>query len=294
MDGGRPAGPTSRVAPPRVKTLVLVGNPNVGKSVLFHRLTGRYATVSNYPGTTVEVSTGTTWLAGEKWRVVDTPGVNSLMPTSEDERVTRDFLLRERPDVVLNVVDSKNLRRGLALTLELVDYGLPLVVALNLADEALDRGIAIDVDRLSRRLGVPLVSTVATTGDGLPDLKRALEHPTCSNVAPAENPDIARALAALDTHLSAKAKARRSVSRPRSVRCARFSLRPTTPNANTSSSCCCGSTVLCAAKKNRCRFRMARSSMSIPAVRRTTSNCDCISSPRGRRSFGKRSAMSHC
>ncbi len=203
---------TTVQAPPRIKTLVLVGNPNVGKSVLFHRLTGRYATVSNYPGTTVEVSTGTTWLAGEKWRVVDTPGVNSLTPTSEDERVTRDFLLRERPDVVLNVVDSKNLRRGLALTLELVDYGLPLVVALNLADEALDRGIVIDTPRLSGRLGVPLVSTVATTGDGLAELKRALEHPTCSNVAPPDNPDIARALAALAPHFSPKAKARRAVS----------------------------------------------------------------------------------
>ena len=77
-----------------MKTLALVGNPNVGKSVLFNRLTGRYAAVSNYPGTTVDVSTGGSWLGGEKWRVVDTPGVNGLLPSSEDERVTRDFLWR--------------------------------------------------------------------------------------------------------------------------------------------------------------------------------------------------------
>jgi ferrous iron transport protein B len=102
-----------------MKTLALVGNPNVGKSVLFNRLTGRYAAVSNYPGTTVDVSTGWSWLGGEKWRVVDTPGVNGLLPSSEDERVTRDFLWRERPDVVVNVLDAKNLRRGLVLTLEL-------------------------------------------------------------------------------------------------------------------------------------------------------------------------------
>jgi ferrous iron transport protein B len=147
-----------------MKTLVLVGNPNVGKSVIFGRLTGKYATVSNYPGTTVEVSSGVSWLAGEKWRVVDTPGVNSLWPSSEDERVTRDFLLKERPDVVLNVIDSKNLQRGLMTTLELSEFEIPLVVVLNLADEALDRGIAVDAVALSRHLGCPVVATVATTG----------------------------------------------------------------------------------------------------------------------------------
>jgi ferrous iron transport protein B len=107
------------------KTLVLLGNPNVGKSVIFGRLTGKYATVSNYPGTTVEVSSGVSWLAGEAWRVVDTPGVNSLYPSSEDERVTRDFLLKDRPEVVLNVLDSKNLARGLMTSLELAEFGIP-------------------------------------------------------------------------------------------------------------------------------------------------------------------------
>ncbi len=173
-----------------MKTLVLLGNPNVGKSVIFGRLTGKYATVSNYPGTTVEVSSGVTWLAGDKWRVVDTPGVNSLWPSSEDERVTRDFLLKERPDVVVNVLDSKNLPRGLMSTLELAEFFIPTVVVLNLADEALDRGIRVDGDALSRRLGVPVVATVATTGEGMSDLKKAVERAALLTTAGSDFPEI--------------------------------------------------------------------------------------------------------
>ena len=155
------------------RTLALVGNPNVGKSVLFHRLTGEYVNVSNYPGTTVEVARGRASLAGEIWDVVDTPGVNSLIPFSEDERVTRDFLLGA-PDAALVVLDAKNLRRGLRLSFELADYGLPISVALNLMDEAMDRGIEVDVRRLSELLGVPVVGTVAVTGEGVAELKRAV------------------------------------------------------------------------------------------------------------------------
>ena len=184
----------------RVKTLVLVGNPNVGKSVIFGRLTGKYATVSNYPGTTVEVSSGVSWLAGEKWRVVDTPGVNSLWPSSEDERVTRDFLLKERPDVVLNVLDSKNLSRGLMSTLELAEFGIPVIVALNLADEALDRGIAVDAAALSRRLGVPVVPTVATTGEGMAELKKSVDQAALLALSGSDSPDLRDGLQALAAH----------------------------------------------------------------------------------------------
>jgi ferrous iron transport protein B len=183
-----------------MKTLVLVGNPNVGKSVIFGRLTGKYATVSNYPGTTVEVTSGVSWLAGEKWRVVDTPGVNSLWPSSEDERVTRDFLLKERPDVVLNVIDSKNLQRGLMTTLELAEFEIPLVVVLNLADEALDRGIAVDAVALSRHLGCPVVATVATTGQGMVELKRAVERASVATVSTADSSEIVDALHILASH----------------------------------------------------------------------------------------------
>ncbi|MBK8576208.1 MAG: ferrous iron transport protein B [Elusimicrobia bacterium] len=197
--------------PAKVPTLVLVGNPNVGKSVIFGRLTGKYATVSNYPGTTVEVSSGLTWLAGQKWRVVDTPGVNSLWPSSEDERVTRDFLLKERPDVVLSVMDSKNLQRGLMTLLELAEFGFPLVVVLNLADEALDRGIAVDALALSRILGCPVVPTVATTGEGLAELKRAVEHASVVPVVTSDPPEIVDALHSLEAHFPKEIPSSRAV-----------------------------------------------------------------------------------
>ncbi len=181
----------------KTKTIALVGAPNVGKSVLFHRLTGRYATVSNYPGTTVDVASGVTWLAGEKWRVVDTPGVNSLLPSSEDERATRDFLLRERPEVIVNVGDAKNLRRSLRLTMELAEYGIPMVLALNLSDEAQDRGIHIDAAGLSKKLGIPVVPTVATTGEGMAALQKALAKPAKPSISPAADSDLERSLTAL-------------------------------------------------------------------------------------------------
>lgn len=155
---------------------MLVGNPNVGKSVVFNQLTGRYVTVSNYPGTTVDVSRGVAWLGGGKYEVLDSPGTNSLFPRSEDERVTRNVLLERLPDVVIQVADAKNLRRALVITLELAELGIPMVLCLNMADEAEARGIRIDPKRLSQILGIPVVFTVAVDGEGIPDLKRAVGH----------------------------------------------------------------------------------------------------------------------
>ena len=145
----------------------LVGNPNVGKSVIFGLLTGRYVTVSNYPGTTVEVTTGHTKLCKEKCVLVDTPGVNSLVPMSEDEKVTRDILLDPALRVVIQVADAKNLRRGLLVTLQLSEMGLPVVLALNMHDEARSRGISIDADALSQILGIHVIPTVATQKRGI-------------------------------------------------------------------------------------------------------------------------------
>src|SRR5271169_2671299 len=124
--------------------VVLVGNPNVGKSVIFGLLTGKYVTVSNYPGTTVEVSHGNLSLDGKRFLLIDTPGVNSLIPMSEDEKVTRDILLTESPSSVIQVAEAKNLRRTLLITLQLVEMGFPVVLDLNMIDEATDRGISID------------------------------------------------------------------------------------------------------------------------------------------------------
>ena len=155
--------------------IVLVGNPNVGKSVLFHRLTGRYATVSNYPGTTVALTKGRALIGAEVCDVVDTPGINLLEgPLSEDERVTRDVLAQGGADLAVQVADARNLRRALMLTSHLADVGLPMVLVLNMVDEARLRGVAVDAARLSEQLGIPVVETVAPEGRGLAELRAAL------------------------------------------------------------------------------------------------------------------------
>ena len=155
--------------------VILVGNPNVGKSVIFNYLTGKYVTVSNYPGTTVEVSTGTLAAHGKKLQVLDTPGVNSLIPMSEDEKVTRDILLREAKSYLIQVMDTKNIRRGLLISLQLMEMGLPFLVVLNMCDEAKSRGIEIKIDALSEILGAPILKTVATRRKGLEKIKENLQ-----------------------------------------------------------------------------------------------------------------------
>lgn len=156
------------------KRVALIGNPNVGKSVIFGLLTGKYATVSNYPGTTVEVSYANISLDGRDYLVVDTPGVNNLIPMSEDEKVTRDILLNDRPSVVLQVGDSKNLKRTLLLTIQLGEIGLPVILDLNMEDEARDIGITIDLNRLKTLIGTEVVSTVAPERKGIKELKAAI------------------------------------------------------------------------------------------------------------------------
>jgi ferrous iron transport protein B len=146
----------------------------VGKSVVFNRLTGRYVTISNYPGTTVHVSWGKARIDGEEFEVVDTPGMYSLQPISDEERVARSILLGERPAVVLHVVDAKNLQRMLPFTLQLIDADMPVLLDLNMMDETEAAGFRVDVDGIGRRLGIPVVATAATTGRGMEDLKREL------------------------------------------------------------------------------------------------------------------------
>ncbi|MBI5885787.1 MAG: ferrous iron transporter B, partial [Deltaproteobacteria bacterium] len=158
-----------------MRRLVLVGNPNVGKSVIFGVLTGRYATVSNYPGTTVEVSRGP-MLGAQDIDVVDSPGVNSLVPMSEDERVTRDILLNEEVGSVIQVLDAKNLRRSLLITVQLIEMGLPLTLALNMYDEAGERGIRIALEKLSTTLGLSVVPTIATQRWNIDKLKDCLSR----------------------------------------------------------------------------------------------------------------------
>lgn len=162
--------------------IALVGNPNVGKSVIFGLLTGKYVTVSNYPGTTVEISYGNIFLNSKRFVLIDTPGTNSLIPMSEDEKVTRDILLKERPSAIIQVADSKNLRRTLLLTLQIAEMGIPMVLDLNMADEARDKGIVIDTVRLSEILGIDVIPTIAPQRKGIKELRTSIPNPALPKV----------------------------------------------------------------------------------------------------------------
>ncbi|MFX1511973.1 MAG: ferrous iron transport protein B [Promethearchaeota archaeon] len=153
------------------KNIILVGNPNVGKSVVFGRLTGHYAEVSNYPGTTVEVSIGSLRMGTQHYRVIDSPGIGSLLPLSEDEAITRRILNSSNIHAVIQVADSKNLRRSLHLTLQLIQMGFPIILLLNMADEAHSRGIKIDTKKLQNKLGIPVISAIATVNKGISELR---------------------------------------------------------------------------------------------------------------------------
>lgn len=167
--------------------VILVGSPNVGKSLLFNRLTSSYSTVSNYPGTTVTVSRGKMTSGIKRIEVMDTPGMYSLLPLSEEERVARDALFESNVAAVIHVVDAKNIRRMLSLTLSLIELGLPVILAVNMMDEAERLGLFIDCDRLRALLGIPVVPTTATKGMGVRELKEAVFEVACrrgSNVPP--------------------------------------------------------------------------------------------------------------
>jgi len=154
-------------------TVALAGNPNSGKTTLFNALTGARQHVGNYPGVTVEKKVGTYRLNGYRFNIVDLPGTYSLTAYSLEEVVARDFLAGEKPEVVVNILDASNLERNLYLTLQFMEMGLPVCLALNMMDVAKNRGIEIDVEALSRALNVPIVPIIARSGKGIQDLMQA-------------------------------------------------------------------------------------------------------------------------
>lgn len=157
------------------RRLMLAGNPNVGKSVVFARLTGLEVISSNYPGTTVEYTSGYTVLAGERFTIVDVPGAYSNHPTNKAEEVAAELLAETDKALILNVVDATNLERNLFYTLELATLGVPMVILLNKWDIARTHGVNIDTDVLERRLGITVIPFVATTGEGISELKSVME-----------------------------------------------------------------------------------------------------------------------
>ncbi len=203
---------TQPPAPEAIEKAALVGNPNVGKSVVFGWLTGQYVTVSNYPGTTVEVIQGNSKVGGRRKVIVDTPGINNLIPMSEDERVTRDILLQDEDLKIIQVCDAKNLRRGLMITLQLAEMEKSVVLVLNMIDEAKDRGISIDHQGLSRLLGVPVIPTVATRRQGLDGLEKSLEGDHFSRVGTMYEPEFEEGIGEIEKLLPEEQNGKRALA----------------------------------------------------------------------------------
>ncbi|MBS3983076.1 MAG: ferrous iron transporter B, partial [Dethiobacter sp.] len=171
------------------KRLVLVGNPNVGKSVFFNELTGRYVDVSNFPGTTVEIHKAP---YGD-YILMDIPGVYGVSSFNDEERVARDIILQA--DTVINIVDALHLERDLFLTQQLIDMGIAIVVALNMMDEAVQSGMTIDVAKLSKHLGVPVIPTVAVKKQGFQALRAAIAKASLGYGDPRIQPELERLMA---------------------------------------------------------------------------------------------------
>ena len=151
-------------------SIAIAGNPNSGKTTLFNALTGAHQHVGNYPGVTVEKKQGVVEIDHEKFEVVDLPGTYSLTSFTIEEKVSRDFIINDKPTAVINVVDASNLERNLYLTVQILEMGIPLVIALNMVDVAEKRKIEINTERLSEFLGVPVIPTVARTSEGKKEL----------------------------------------------------------------------------------------------------------------------------
>lgn len=165
-------------------TLALAGNPNSGKTTLFNSLTGGHQHVGNYPGVTVEKKEGFCIYNGKKLRIVDIPGTYSLTAYSLEEKVARDFLVHEKPAAVINILDASNLERNLYLTLQFMEMGVPIILALNMIDVARKRGISINTEKLAQLLGVPVVTTVARKGEGKAELLETVEKTVGDGLVP--------------------------------------------------------------------------------------------------------------
>ena len=156
-------------------TIALAGNPNVGKSTVFNALTGSHQHVGNWPGKTVEKKEGIFKHSSGELTVVDLPGTYSLSAFSLEEQIARDYIIEERPKVVVDVVDAANIERNLYLTAQILETGIPVIIVLNMKDQAEARGLKINAARLSEMLGgIPVIPMVASRGQGLNELKAAI------------------------------------------------------------------------------------------------------------------------
>lgn len=156
-------------------TVALAGNPNAGKSTIFNALTGDHQHVGNWAGKTVEQKTGFFAYNEAKITVIDLPGTYSLSAFSPEEQIARDFIVKAKPEVVVNILDASNIERNLYLTAQILEIDVPLIIVLNMNDLAQERGFQIDIQRLSTRLGgIPVISMIARRSEGLEALKQAI------------------------------------------------------------------------------------------------------------------------
>ena len=163
-------------------TIALAGNPNSGKTTMFNKLTGANQRVGNWPGVTVDRKTGK--IRGTDYELVDLPGIYSMSPYSPEEIVSRHFLVKDRPDGIINIVDATNLERNLFLTYQIIDMGIPTVIALNMMDQVRKAGDQIDVEKLSKELGCPIVPVSALNGEGIKELVEAVGKACASGKGP--------------------------------------------------------------------------------------------------------------
>ena len=153
----------------------LIGNQNCGKTTLFNQLTGSNQHVGNFPGVTVDQKMGEIQTkSGQTGSVVDLPGIYSLRPYTNEEIVTRDFLLNEKPDGIINIIDATNIERNLYLTLQLIDLHIPMVLALNMMDEVRSNGGSINIKKMSEQLGIPVLPISAIKNEGVAESVRLL------------------------------------------------------------------------------------------------------------------------
>ena len=189
-----------------MKHIALAGNPNCGKSTLFNALTGATAFVGNWPGVTVEKRGGKTKIQGETVEVMDLPGIYSLSPYSNEEIIARDYIIDEKPEAIINIVDASNLERNLYLTTQIIELGVPVVVALNMMDIVTSKGEKLSASALSKQLGCQVVEISAIKKEGLDDLKKAvakvLENPETATHKFTYTADLKEAIAAVKASAS--------------------------------------------------------------------------------------------